>query len=329
MIIGIDVSKQKLDVALLLDPEKLKKRTRVFPNRPDGYEQLVAWCCKYARLEPAQLHAVLEATGPYHEAVATALYEAGLAVSVCNPKRVKDFGKGIGVKVKNDAMDAFVIARYGADARPRLWQPAPPEIRQLQSLINRLEAVEKDLQRECNRQEKAQVSQAAELVLVSLNRSIEFLEHERQQLQRQIDDHIDRHPKLKADRKRLRSIPGVGPVLSSLMVGLLSLGERFDSAPQLACYLGVIPSEATSGTSVRERPHLTKIGPAKARAKLYMAAMSAIQYNPDVKAFYERLLAAGKAKKAALGAAMRKLAHICFGVVKNQTNFVSQIPLRG
>lgn len=329
MFIGIDVSKQKLDVALLLDPETLKKRTKIFTNRPEGYQQLVAWCGKHAQLEPGQLHAVLEATGPYHEAVATALYEAGVTVSVCNPKRIKDFAKAMGIKAKNDAMDAFTIARYGVAADLRTWAPDPPEIRQLRALMGRLDAVEQDLQRERNRQEKAQVSQAAEPVLSSLSRSIEFLEHQRKQLQRQINDHIDGHPQLKENRQRLLSIPGVGPVLSSLMVGLLSAGERFDSASQLASYLGIIPSEATSGSSVKQRPHLTKIGPAKARAKLYMGALSASRYNPDVKAFYERLLANGKAKKAALGAAMRKLAHICFGVVKNQTNFVSQIPQQG
>lgn len=325
IFIGIDVSKKKLDVAVLLDPTTLKKRQKKFPNTPEGYRERVRWCQKQTGVELSQLQAIMEATGPYHEDVALALHEAGLGVSVINPKALKDFAKGLGVKAKNDAMDALTIARYGSLAQPRRWPPAPPEFRQLAGLLKRLEALEGNLQREQNRLEKAQVGHACAEVLDSLSRTIGFLEAEKQRLIRSIDEHIDRHPHLKQDRQRLQSIPGIGPVLSALMVSLLQQGQRFESAPQLASYLGLIPTEHQSGSSVRKPPRLSKLGPARVRAKLYMAAIVATQHNPDIRALYQRLLERGKCRMAALGAAMRKLAHICFGVIKNQSSYQPQI----
>jgi transposase len=323
--IGIDVSKKKLDVVVLLEPKTLKKRQKKVPNTPEGFQTLLTWCQKQTGAVPAELHAVMEATGPYHEALAHALHEAGLVVSVINPKAIKDFAKGLGIKAKNDAMDALTIARFGVLTQPRPWQPEPPEVRHLMALLNRLEAVETDLQRECNRLEKARLSRpSAASVIASLERGIDFLEAEKRRLLQSIDEHIDGHPQLKQDRQHLLSIPGIGPVLSGLMVALLQSGQRFASAAQFASYLGLIPTEHESGSSVRHPPHLSKLGPARVRAKLYMAAIVACRYNPDVRAFYERLLHRGKCKMAALGAAMRKLAHICFGVIKNQTDFQPQ-----
>jgi len=323
--IGIDVSKKKLDVVLLRNPDTLQKRQKTVPNTPTGFADLIAWCRKQSGAEPAELHAVLEATGTYHEAVADALHAAGVVVSVVNPKMLKDFAKGLGVKAKHDALDAFTLARYAALIKPPAWQPPAPEIRQLLALLRRLEAVETDLQRETNRLEHAQHSQAkAPAVIESIRRGITTLTAEKKRLQKLIDQHIDDHPDLKQNRDYLESIAGIGPVLSRWLLALLQTGERFTSAAQFASYLGVIPTEHQSGSSVRERPHLSKLGPATVRAKLYMAAMVAVRHNPDVRAFYERLTARGKCKMAALGAAMRKLAHICFGVIKNQTYFQPQ-----
>jgi len=281
--IGIDISKQTLDVALLIDLERLKKRSKKLSNTVEGFAELIGWCRQHSGAEPAELHAVMEATGPYHEAVAEALYEAGFRVSVINPKRLKDFASGQGIKAKNDALDALTIARFGAMNKPSAWQPPPTEIRHLTALLRRIDAVETDLQRERNRREKIQQSPTpTPAVIDSIERGIQHLEDEHQRLQQQVDDHIDRHPQLKKDRQHLRSIPGVGRVLSAQMVMLLQSGQRFDSAAQFASYLGVIPTEHTSGTSVRQPPHLSKIGPASIRAKLYMAALVATRHNPDL-----------------------------------------------
>ena len=138
-------------------------------------------------------------------------------------------------------------------------------------------------------------------MLASLERGIAFLEQEKKRLLSQIDDHINRHPHLRADRDRLLSIPGIGPVLSRWALMLLQHGQRFTSAAQFAAYLGLIPSEHRSGQTVYKRPQLSKTGPGHLRAKFYMAAMAAVRSNPVVRAHYERLLKRGKCKMSALG----------------------------
>ena len=141
----------------------------------------------------------------------------------------------------------------------------------------------------------------------------------------EINDHINRHPSMTSNRQLLASIPGIGAVLSAQMLALLQDGQRFDNAPQVASYQGLIPTEHQSGSSIHKKTYLSKLGPPRLRAKLYMAAIVASRYNPDVKALYQRLLERGKCPTAALGAAMRKLAQICFGVIKNQTPYQPQI----
>ncbi len=324
--IGADIDKRKVHCVLLLDPVTGKKRNKTVANTPAGMEQLLAWGGKQTGGPIGDLHVIMEATGPYHETAAYTLHEAGAVVSVVNPKQLKDYAKGIGHKAKNDPQDSLALADYGANQHPRPWQPPPPEFRQLQALLQRLEALEKDLQRERNRQEKATLGHASAQVLASLERSIEFLEQEKKRLLHEIDDHIDGHPHLREDRHRLLSIPGVGPVLSRWALMLLQHGQRFASAAQFAAYLGIAPEEHRSGATVHKRPRMSKTGPAHLRAKFYMAAMVAARYNPVVRAHYERLLERGKCKMSALGGAMRKLAHICFGVIKNQTDFQHPTP---
>ena len=323
--LGLDVSKNDFDAILLTDDQGQKKWHKKFANSVIGFGQLIAWAEHHSQVKAAELQAVMEATGPYHEALALALYEAGAVVSVINPKRLKDFASSLGLKAKNDALDAFAIARYGQMLQPAPWHPEPPEYRQLKQLLRRLDALETDRQRERNRLEKNRISTTSTAVLASIERSLAFLDTEYQCLNQAIDDHIDAHPTLQQDRQYLASIPSIGPTLSARMIALLHHGQRFANAAQFASYLGVIPTEHQSGSSVLKRPHLSKLGPARERAKLYMAALGASRYNPDVKALYQRLIEHGKCPKVALGAAMRKLAQICFGVIKHQTYYQPQI----
>jgi transposase len=325
--IGLDVSKRHVDAVMLLDEEGAKKRHKRFTNNAPGYQQLITWAQHHSRAELSACQLVMEATGPYHENLARALYQAGAVVCVVNPKRLKDFASGLGLKAKNDALDAFAIARYGQLCQPSPWQPEPAEYRYLKELLRRLEALETDRQRERNRLEKAQASDTSAAVLDSLQRSLMFLDAEYQRLQQQINDHIKAHPQLKQDRQLLESIPGIGSVLSAQMLALLHGGQRFDSASQVASYLGLTPTEHQSGSSINKKPRLSKLGPPRLRAKLYMAAIVASHHNPDVKALYQRLLERGKCAMAALGAAMRKLAQICFGVIKHQTPYQPQVTL--
>lgn len=316
--LGIDVSKARLDCTLL-DPLTDRRRNKAVSNDRAGFEGLSAWLAKQG-VAPGEVHGVMEATGVYHEQAALWLSDAGMQVSVVNPAHVRDFARGLAVRTKTDATDSAVLARYGALTRPDPWEAPPPEIRELKALITRMEALETDVRRELNRREKALVAQAPALVQASLNSHLASLRQEIGKLQRAIDEHIDHHPELRADRERLLSIPAVGEKTANRMLALLH-GRKFGSAEQVAAFLGLVPVEHQSGTSIRKRPRLAKNGDARTRAVLYMAAIVATRYNPHVSALYSRLLARGKPKMAALGAAMRKLVHLCFGVIKHQTSY--------
>lgn len=313
--LGIDVSKAKLHTALLLE-ETARPKNKVVANSPAGVTMLLEWLARQG-LAPEQVHAVLEATGVYHEEAAQTLLDHGLTVSIVNPAQAKDFARGLAVRTKTDGVDALTLARFAALIKPPAWTPPPPEVRVLKALLARREALAQDLRRERNRYEKALATTTPALVLRSLEETMAFLEQALAKLQREIDEHIDRYPRLKADLALLCSIPGVGPQVARHLLAIVH-ARAFHSAEQLAAYLGLVPIERQSGTSLLGRARLSKAGPPRLRAVLYMAAVVATRYNPHVKALYGRLLGRGKAKMAALGAAMRKLVHLCFGVLKTR-----------
>jgi len=316
IVLGIDVSKLKLDAALWL-PETRKWYALRAGNDAAGAAKLLHWACAKSGAVVSQCRVVLEATGVYHELAAEALHEAGAEVVLANPKRVRDFAKGHGILNKTDGVDARTLARYGAEAEVIAWQPPPLEVRTLRALLSRLAAVEEDLQRENNRREKAQATSTPTLVLESLERTLQGLIAERKRLEQAINDHYDQHPDLKHQRDLLRTIPAVGEKSANQLLCLLR-SKTFDSARQAAACSGLVPLAHQSGTSVRQPPRLSKQGNPKLRAVLYMAAVSALKHNRELRAVYDRFVGGGKAKMAALGILMRKLIHIAYGVLKHQ-----------
>lgn len=322
-VIGIDVSKAKLDCLWIRDLAGMKVKSKIQANTPAGHQALLDWAVKQTGEAVSELHFVMEATGVYHETLAYALHDAGTRVSVVNPARIRDYAKSLGSQTKTDKKDSIIIARYGLTQSPRLWLPERDEIRQLKALIARCDAIKQDIQREQNRMEKARVSAVSIEVRTSIETVHAQLEAERKRLETLIDDHIDNHPGLKQDRALLESIPGVGPVISQQMVAVIR-SRSFYRGRECAAFLGLVPKEHESGSSVRGRPRLTKQGDGRIRAKLYMAAVVATRHNPDIRRQYIRLLKRGKSKMSAIGAAMRKLVHICFGVLKHQTPYRPQ-----
>lgn len=314
--LGIDVSKLKLDCTLLLDPDNDKRKSKVVPNSREGVRELVKWCAKHG-VAVDQVHVVLEATGSYHEQAATTLHDSGVSVSIANPANVHDFGRALAVHSKTDALDSLVLARYGMAMKPARWEPPPAHVRELRALITQVEALSKDRLRTMNRQEKAEASAAPELVERSISNTLSFYDKEIARLEKAIDDHIDRHPDLKDDAKLLSTIPGVGPKVARTMLRVMRT-HQFKRAEDLAAYLGLVPVQRQSGTSLRGRSRLSKAGPADVRALVYMAGVVAAKHNPHVRALYQRLLATGKTKMSAIGACMRKVVHLCFGVLKTR-----------
>jgi transposase len=324
-IVGIDVSKAKIDVTWLKNPETLKIKTKIFENNYAGFVLLIEWIKTNTDQPATMIHCIMEATGIYHEPLALWLYDQGVKVTVANPAHVKNFAKGLGTIHKTDKKDSFLLARYGNLVKPALWQPEAKNIRELKALLSRLEALEGDLLREKNRLEKVEFSESSPRVTESIKAMIHHLQAERDKLDQEIDDHINRYPDLKKDQTLLQSIPAIGKVTSRLMLTVIR-GKQFESAGQCAAFLGLIPKQQESGI-FRGRTTLSKKGNPLIRAKLYMAAIVASQHNPCIKAQKERLLKNGKTKMQALGAAMRKLVHICFGVLKNQTEYSRQVAL--
>lgn len=308
--LGVDVAKAKLD-CMLLDTSTKKQKSKVVPNTSAGFKQLLEWLAKNHAPSP---HVIMEPTGVYHEPAALALTDAGLTLSLVNPAQLRSFARGLGVKTKTDKADSAVLARYGATQSPAAWQPPSLSARRLKALLSRRDAVADDLLRERNRQETANATDTPEPVVRSIQESIVFMETELAKLQKMISDHIDNDPDLREKKNLLETIPGVGPRVSDHLTALFA-ARTFERAEQLAAYLGLVPVQWESGSSVKGRPRMSKSGPAHLRKLLYMPAIVAARHNLHIKAHYERLLEKGKSKMAALGAAMRKLAHLCFGVV--------------
>lgn len=332
--IGCDVSKQKLDFCLLIQNEidrdlstlRSRSKTKTVANTAIGIQNFLDWLKKHDVADTTSIHIAMEGTGVYHEAAAQELSKHGAVVSVCNPAQTKNFGRGLGIQNKNDSIDSFVLACFCEKVRPRQWQPASREADTLRMYIARLDSLTEDLVRERNRAEKAAATHTPDEVQNSINDSIAFLKMQMATVQKGIDTHIARHEILQQDMRLLTSIPAVGSRVGSAMLALLHR-YSFDSADQLAAYIGVVPVMRQSGTSLAARSRMSRRGPKQLRSLLYMAAVCAIRKNgnPLARPLYERLVKKGKPKKVALGAVMKKLVHICYGVFRSKAPFNASI----
>ncbi len=309
IVLGVDIAKRKFDCALLLGE---KFRTKVFENNGSGIEACVNWVARHAG-QP--VHACIEATGPYAQALAEALFDAGHAVSLINPARSRAFSESLGVRSKTDAVDARTLARFCQALKPEPWVPAPKSVRELQQLVRRLDALI-----EMHTQETNRLGSAHDTVRGSIEESIAFLDRAIAEIKQAIARHIDHHPDLKAQRDLLDSVPGLGPATCAWLIAELN-AKRFSCARSVAAYTGLTPAHWLSGTSVKGKPRLSKCGNAQFRKALYWPAITALRCNPIVQALAERLRARGKHKMVIIAAAMRKLVHIAFGVLKSGKPF--------
>lgn len=310
--LGIDIAKASYQVSLKRPDGK--RRNKSVRNTAAGHAALVAWLTRQAT---APVHACLESTGTYGEAVATALVDAGHRVSLVNPAAVKAFAQSQLRRTKTDGVDAEVLADFCAAMAPPLWTPWPVEVRTLQGLVRRREAVQDMLTQERNRQQAGALSAP---VAASLARVVEALEAELADLDQQIRDHLDQHPTLRAQRELLCTIPGIGVATAARLLAECRAITAFDSARAYAAFAGLVPRESQSGQS-RGRARLSKLGSARLRYALYFPALAAARVPGPVHTFATRLRAAGKAKMVVVAAVMRKLLHIAYGVLKHQRPF--------
>ncbi|GAD91431.1 putative transposase, partial [Vibrio halioticoli NBRC 102217] len=319
--VGIDVSKKSLDICLLHDQTKSGQKYRKFQNKKEIQPEISAWLLKFSRCKAQDILITMESTGVYHESIALYLHLAGFKVFISNPGKAKKFSQSLGLTHKTDKTDSYMLALYG-DAqgnRAHHWVPDDLNTRNIKSLSRRLSALEKDRLRESNRLEASEISGAHERVIGSIKRIISIINEEIASIEQEIDLTISSDPIMKKNHQLLQSVVGVGKVISRELVYLFS-AKQFSSAKQAAAFVGLIPRLNESG-NFKGRTTLSKVGPSRVRAKLFLAAVSASTHNPDIKEQKRRLLEAGKTKMQALGAAMRKLVQICYGVLKTQTEY--------
>lgn len=301
--VGIDVSKERLDVSMRPSGER-----ESITNDKAGIEALVQ---RLGGIRPTLI--VLEATGGLERGVTRALTSAELPVVVVNPRQVRDFAKATGQLAKTDRIDARVLARFGEAVRPAL-RPMPDEVTlELRALIARRRQISEMIVAERNR-----LSGASKSVTKRIDAHIRWLEAELDRAGKDLDQSIRQSPIWQENEDLLRSVPGIGPVVSrSLIAQLPELGEL--NRKQIASLVGVAPLNRDSGT-LRGRRTIWG-GRASVRAVLYMAALVASRRNAVIRAFYQRLRNAGKAPKVALVACMRKLLTILNSMLKHKTRW--------
>jgi transposase len=318
--VGIDVSKASLEVALLGTEEKTSV-SRTVPNTDEGFDQLLNWLEKQTDINlttaPDRIHVCLEASGGYQRPVARFLHERGLTVSVLNPKRTSAYAESRLTRSKTDRVDARLLARFCQKEEPTPWEPPSSEQKSLQEMTRGLKQLKKErdrLKNQIGQSENPTVTGALQSVLESVGEQID-------QLEDRVDQHVQSTDKLARNRDLLETIPGIGRTTAALVLAELGDPERFESARQAAAYAGLTPSHHTSGSSVHRKPRLSKVGSSRLRRALYFPAIAALRFNAAVEALGDRLAERGKEKMVIIGAAMRKLLHICYGVLKNQTPF--------
>lgn len=308
--LGIDIGKQSFTCSLLQDG---KPAHRTFQNRSEGFEALDKWLAKHSA---KTVHACMEATNRYWEELAWHMQERGYTVSVVNPGRIHDYARSKLRRNKTDQLDADMIADFCATQHPDLWVAPPPEVHELQALVRHLEALKGVRIQESNR---LQAGGRSEAVRQSLEAHLAYLDREIARMEDMIRNHIDQHPDLKRDRDLLTSIPGIGHTTAAKL--LSENIQAFTSTRELSAYAGLNPQLHESGSSVRGRPHLSKVGRVRLRKALYFPAISAMRHNLAVIRFCDRLELKGKPKMVQIGAAMRKLLCIALGVLKSQVPF--------
>lgn len=309
--IGIDVSKAKLDVDILRPDGR--HRSKKFANTPKGHDELVRWLQDH---KVSTAHICMEATGTYMEEVAAHVSDAGYQVSIINPALSKAFIQSQGIRSKTDVVDAKQLAYFCREKRPALWEAPHPVERALRALVIRHQALTDMHVQEKNRRESAR-----EVQIPSIDMHLLWLDAELKRLEKQIKDLTDNDPDMKHRRKLLNSIPGIGPKTSAVLLAYVGLKERFSQARQFAAFAGLTPRQYESGSSIRKVSRMSKVGHAELRRALYMPAMVALHKTEWGQVFRDRLAKSGKNGKLIIGAMMRKLAQVAYGVLKSGRPF--------
>jgi transposase len=311
-VLGIDLAKLTFDATVRTTSGSHHHHT--FANTPDGFSHLTAWLHQHG---VSEFHACMEATNIYWQALATYLHACDHTVSVVNPARIKGYAQATMQRNKTDKLDSAIIASFCASHHPKPWHPITHEQQRLRALLRHRDDLLQTQGQQSNRLGDA----TDQLVRASLQTLLQAIGEELAAVERTIKEHLAAHAELQANAKLLTTVVGIGLVTASKMLSEFGDLAQYESASAAAADAGLTPSHFESGTSVRRRPKLSKMGKAGIRAALYWPAITAMRHCPAIKAFAEQLAKRGKPKKVIIGAVMRKLVHICYGVLKNRTPY--------
>jgi len=320
LLVGIDVSKLTLDIAITLDGKTIEANLKT-PNNQAGFKALASWMKKHARLQECdEIHCCIESTGIYSDAIVDYLQElGGVKVSLINPVQAKAYGRTVLLRTKTDKVDAGLLARYVAAVKPEVTLPISMEIKELRSLIRHLDYL---ITRRA--QEKGHLESATDKAVInSVKDILKHYDKQIKKLEKLIRDYLDKRPELKEKVELLKTIPGIGETTARILLCELHAennGEKITAKVQIA-HAGLAPAQKQSGQSVRGKSMICKTGNARLRRCLYFPAIVASKFNPVITGFYQRLLARGKHKKVAIVAVMRKLLSIAIGVLNNKAAF--------
>jgi len=312
--LGIDVSCRTLEVS-----DALGSLTGQFANTPKGVASLLDWVHRHV---PEGVQVVVEPTSTYHHLLVEALNQSGNEVpyTLINPAHTAAFATMQGKRAKTDRSDARLLAAFGESQMPQPTPPPDQDQERVKSVRRHLAWLEREARSARNRLETARRSPwTLPEVLESLERAATALEEEAAQVARALESHVARHPHWQQEIALLTTVPGIGVKSAILLVSELPAQARCRSAKAWVAFCGVNPEPRESGTSRYSR--LSRRGAPQVRAGLYMAAVAAMRWNPVVHALCQRLQAKGKSGRVRVMAAMNKLLHLCFGVLRSGKPF--------
>jgi transposase len=315
-VLGIDVSKAKVDVALQLSENK--QLSAIFENSMAGFVQLDKWMRQQAKKQ--EVHACLEATGRYGQALAEYLFMRQYQVSVVNPSRIHAYGRSKMRRTKTDKADAKLIADFCATQNPALWTPFSEHQQELQELTRQLDELKSAKQRVSNRLDSGIRSQTVQRLL---KEQLDLLDGQIRELEAEIQQHIQQDNHCFTLFKLLVSIPAIGACTAAKFLAEVPDIRLFASADQLAAYAGLVPRHHLSGSSVRGKSTLAKTGNTFLRTAFYMPALSAERFNPIIADLAQRLRSTPipKSKMTIVVAIMHKLLVLAYGVLKSGLPF--------
>ena len=318
--IGIDVSATTLDVALAGEAPPVTSAT--FPNTSMGHRRLIRWATK--RGQSARV--CLEATGVYSAAIALAIQRhPRLDLMVVNPKAIRNYGQARMQRAKTDQIDAQLILDYGQRMPFVSWQPPSDNMLQLQAITRRITQLKHEIQREKNRlHAESYRATPTDLIERDIQVHIRHMDRRIQHLTDKGMALIEAESVLRGLFQRLRSIPGIGQTSALRILAELAVLPKDMQPAQWVAHAGLDPRPHESGSSIHPPRKITKVGNKFLRTALYMPALVAIRHQPQVKAFYDKLIAAGKNPRLAITAVMRKLLHTIWGMWKYDQDFDGQ-----